>query len=413
MNRGEPIITSLLDTDFYIPLMGQFVFHNYPNVRVKYAFKNRTPDVLLGRHINERRLREELDNVRSLHFSNKEIEYLGGIEILGRRVFQNDYLEFLKTSFQPSAYEIRCDAENFYIEVDDLWVNDIYCEIPQLSITNELYFESLMNGLTKRGRDKVYAVGRKRLQEKIEILSEYPEIIFSDFGTRRRFAKLWQEEVVLEMAEKLPKQLVGTSNVYLAMKHGLTPVGTMAHKLFMVAEGLANTEEEILNSQNKILREWWNEYGYGLSVALIDTFGSDAFYRFANPNIARDYKGLRHDSGDNIAEGEKEIAWLEACGTNPKEKFAFFSDGLDVFEMIKIYKHLVNRIKIAYGVGTNFTNDLGPKAISIVVKPIEANGRGLVKLSNNIAKAIGRPEDIEKHKKVWGYTSTLNEPCRY
>jgi nicotinate phosphoribosyltransferase len=200
----------------------------------------------------------------------------------------------------------------------------------------------------------------------------------------------------------------------MAMQYGLLPMGTMAHELFMVMAGMmAESDATIRASHNRVLQEWWAEYGSGLSTALTDTYGSDFFFRDMTAAQACVWKGLRQDSGDPIAFGEKAIAFYKRHGIDPRDKFIVFSDGLDLGTIVKLADHFAGRIRVSFGWGTNLTNDLGFEALSLVIKVIEANGRCTVKLSDNLAKATGNAPDIERFKQIFGHTVMTFEECRY
>lgn len=414
MAESEPIIQSWLDTDFYKLTMGQFVLINYPQVSVRYAFKNRTPGVSLAKYIKEEDLRRELDHVRKMKFNRSEIKYLRGTTEYGKEMFQDTFIYFLERLELP-PYNLRYEEDNFRLEFVGPWRTAIYWEIFALAIVNELYYRSQSVNCSRFEHDLVYARGRLRLAEKIKVLKENPDITFTDFGTRRRFSRDWQDYVVKTLGgEFLETRFRGTSNVWLAMKHGLMPMGTSAHELFMVAAGMTDGgDEQVRCSQNEVLKRWWEMYGPGLSIALSDTFGSDFFFRAMSPKQAVDWKGLRQDSGDPIEFGEKAIKFYERCKVDPREKMIVFSDGLDVEAIVKIHRHFAGRIKTTFGWGTNLTNDMGFKPLSLVIKTVEAEGRGLVKLSDNLAKAIGKPEDIERYKRIFGYTDNNFQECKY
>lgn len=409
-----PIITSLLDIDFYKFTMGQLVFHRYPNVPVRYAFKNRTARVRLADFISEDELREELDHARTLRFNNSELHYLRGTNEYGDRMFAEDYLGFLRGLRLPE-YHLERTGGTFSLEFPGKWSEAIYWETIALSIINELYYRSLMSGLGSRfDRDVICAKGKLKLAEKIAKLRWRPGIKFSDFGTRRRFSKEWQDYVVGVLVEKMPEQFLGTSNVDLALKYGVVPMGTSAHEMFMAMSGIMHgSDEEIRASHNKTLRDWWDEYGRGLSIALTDTFGSDFFFSDMAKKQAREWKGLRQDSGEPITFGEKAIQFYKKHGIDPKTKLLIFSDGLDVPEILKIHGHFAGEIAISFGWGTNLTNDLSFNPLSLVVKIVEANGHGTVKLSDNLAKAIGAPEDVKRFKQIFGYAGGMYQECRY
>lgn len=407
------IIESLLDTDFYKFTMGQIIFDKYPNFPVTYSFKNRTTNIFLAHHIREADFRKELDHVRGLRFTDEDCSYLRGIVLSGKPLFSERYLDFLKRVQLP-AYEINITDDNFVINVKENWAVAIYWETLILSILNELYYRSLLEKIRIKV-DTVLEEGLQRLEQKIALVKAQPQIVFSDFGTRRRFSLAWQDTLLQTLRAEVPKsQFIGTSNVYFARKYSLAPIGTMAHEMFMVMSGvLHDTDETIYLSHKRVLRDWWDYYGFDLSIALTDTYGSDFFFRDLSHEQALNWKGLRQDSGDPIAFGEKAILFYERHGIDPRKKLIVFSDGLDIESIYRLTEHFSGRIKIAFGWGTNLTNDFGFGALSLVVKVVESCGYGTVKLSDNLAKAIGTPEDVERFKRIFGYTGTLFEACRY
>jgi nicotinate phosphoribosyltransferase len=408
-----PIIQSLLDTDFYKFTMGHWVFKRYPHVPVRYAFKNRTARVRLADFIDEAELRRELDHVRTLHVNPSELHYLRGTNEYGDQLFSEDYLTFLKELRLP-PYELERVDGTYKLEFSGRWCEAIYWETLALSIINELYYRTLMQRLSAFERDVVMATGTRRLAEKIKTLRTRPGIIFSDFGTRRRFSRSWQEYVVRVLAQEIPAQLLGTSNTAMAMQYGLLPMGTMAHEMYMVMAGvMAESDDTIRTSHNRVLQEWWEEYGWGLSIALTDTYGRDFFFRDMTAEQAQAWKGLRQDSGDPMTFGEQAIAFYERHGIDPRAKLVVFSDGLDLGTIIKLAEHFAGRLGVSFGWGTNLTNDLGFEALSLVVKVFEANGHRTVKLSDNLAKATGDTPDIERFKHVFGHTVTTFEDCKY
>lgn len=420
MLSDDPIISSLLDMDFYKFTMGQVVWKHFTDMPVAYGFRNRTGKPL---RIAEVDLRRELDFVRRLRFTTSDLHYLRGTNEYSDRMFSEEYLTFLRTLQLPD-YDLTFDRDgNFELIFRGTWANAIYWETLALSIVNELHSRAMMRDKTSFGHELTSAVGVTRLASKLEVLRRHPDVTFTDFGTRRRFSRAWHDNVVMVLAEELPSsQFRGTSNVWLAMKHGLTPMGTSAHEMFMIMAGIAqskakmlnqNVEVEIRKSHGSVLDLWWKEYGHGLSIALTDTFGTDFFFSDMGQNRAMSWKGLRQDSGDPIEFGEKTIKFYEKLGIDPESKVIVFSDGLDVDTIVKLHTHFRGRINTTYGWGTNLTNDLGISAKSLVVKPIEASGQRLVKLSDNIAKATGRPEDIELYKRVFGHTNNDFKECVY
>ncbi len=408
-----PIISSLLDIDFYKFTMGQIVFHRYADVPVRYSFKNRTSGVHFQDFVSEDDLRRELDHARTLCLNNSELHYLRGTNEYGDRMFAEDYLEFLKNLRLP-PYDLKISDDTLELEFPGKWSEAIYWETIALAIVNQLYYRAKMEKLSRFGRDNVYAVGKCLLGKKITRIRANPDIRFSDFGTRRRFSREWQDYVVGVLKEEVPRQFVGTSNVELAMKHGVAPKGTSAHERDMaMAAILQSRGESILGAQNIVLEDWWDEYGWGLSIALTDTWGTDFFFSQMIDEQARSWKGLRQDSGDPFTFAEKAIRFYKDRGVNPREKLLIFSDGLDIETIVKLQSRFSRRINVGFGWGTNLTNDLGFKPLSLVVKLVEANGQGTVKLSDNLAKAVGKPEDIEFYKRELGYTGNTFQECKY
>lgn len=408
-----PIIESLLDTDLYKFTMGQVAYLRYPDVTARYAFKNRTQKVRLAEAVDESALRRELDHARTLRFTEEELQYLRGIQVAGEPVFREEYVAFLN-GFRLPDYRLERAGDAYRLEFSGRWCEAIYWETIALSIVHELYCRGLVERQGSAGRGAVMEEGRARLGAKVRALRERPGVRFSDFGGRRRFSRAWQVEVLKTLAEELPGQLLGTSNVEMAFRLGLTPIGTMGHEMFMALSGIAGEDEGAIRaSHNRTLREWWETYGPGLSIALTDTYGTDFFFQDVTREQAAQWRGLRHDSGDPVAFGERAIAFYRGHGVEAGEKLLVFSDGLDVEAMLRIAGRFQDRIQVGFGWGTNLTNDLGLEPLSIVVKMAEANGRRVVKLSDNLAKAIGEPEDIERFKRIFGYTGTTFEACRY
>ncbi|OGC37765.1 nicotinate phosphoribosyltransferase [candidate division WWE3 bacterium RBG_19FT_COMBO_53_11] len=415
--KDEPITSSLLDTDFYKFTMGQLIFRSYPNVEVEFGLINRSGDPL-AKFILEEELRNELNQVRNLRFNNSELHYLRGTNEYGERMFGEDYLQFLQ-NLQLPPYRLERVGDSYRLSFTGPWAAVTYWETPALYIVTELRYRSLMNTQSRFDQDVTHATGVSRLQEKIGRLREYPAITFSDFGTRRRFSGAWHDYLVGVLAEELPNQFRGTSNVRLAMKHGLLPMGTSAHELPMVIAALAfakadetqDPEETLAGAQQEVLQGWWNLYGPGLSIALTDTFGSPFFFRTAPEYVARDWKGTRQDSGSPFSYGEEAIKWYAKYGVDPLSKLTVFSDQLDVQRMVDLHLAFRGRLGHTFGWGTNLTNDVGFNPISIVIKTLKANGRSTVKLSDNLAKAMGGSDEVERYKRAAGYTNTESVKC--
>ncbi|MCK4554044.1 nicotinate phosphoribosyltransferase [Candidatus Parcubacteria bacterium] len=408
MKKTKRIINSLLDLDYYKLTMAQVAFFFFRYIPVVFGFKNRTARVKIAKFVKIKDLILEFEHVRALRVTKQEIAYLESLKI-----FKRKFLDFLN-KFKLPEYKILENNGQFIIEFSGNWAEVTFWETICLSIVNELYYKELLKKMSAKAKRDLFNEGKKRLEEKIKILKANPEIIFTEFGTRRRFSFLWQYYVVKKLAKELPGQFMGTSNVYLAMKLNLKPIGTFAHEMYMILSGIFRNEADgIKKSHNKVLEYWWGMYGKPLSIALTDTYGTDFFFKDMTREQAKKWQGLRHDSGDPIEFGEKAIQFYEKHGIDPLAKILIFSDGLNINTILKIEKHFRGRIKVAFGWGTNLTNDLGLKALSMVVKAIKANGYGTVKLSDNLAKAMGSKEDIALFKQIFKHITSLYEECVY
>jgi nicotinate phosphoribosyltransferase len=417
MEREQgPIITSILDLDHYKPTMGQFVFHRYADVPVKYAAKNRTKKVKLAEIVDEKDLRRELDHVQQLKPTEKEIAYLRTLRNNGSALYQEDYLNFFK-DIQMPAYKLEKKEGQYQMEFVGPWAKSIYWETLALSIENELYYRALMKNMTLQEKRAVYAEGEIRLEEKIKLLNENPFVRFIEFGTRRRFSGAWQDYIVTRMKQDLEhNQMIGTSNVALAMKYGLAPKGTMAHELFMVMSGVMHkNDDEIRSSHNQVLQEWWQEYGKDLSIALTDTYGSEFFFKDMTQKQAEDYIGLRQDSGNPTGFANRQIRFYQEKQIDERKKIFVPSDGLEVKSIIGLQNHFYKRILQTAGWGTSLTNDLGFPSLSLVVKAIESCGYGTVKLSDNPEKGMGEIEDRIRFMRIFEYDPAKYkaEECKY
>lgn len=413
----EPIVQHLTDTDFYKFPMNQFIRKHFPTAKVTFALKNRTTKVPLAKIIPESQLREQLDHFMTLRFNNSEIRSLRGIDEYNdgvrRFMFEEPYLGSLK-EFQAPAYHLEYREDEIILEFPGFWSETSMWEIPAIKIVNELYYRTIMKDLSPFQRDLVYAIGKTRLGDKIHIVKNNPGIKVSDFCTRRTRGHDWQDYVVGTMVEELPPaQFRGTSNVYLANKYGVLPMGTNAHELQMAIAGLMqSTDQELRGSQHRMLTLWWEMYGHPLSIFLPDTFSTKSFLKLVDPEMLLSWKGFRQDSGDPFVEGEMIIRAYNKHKIDPRTKMIIFSDGLDLNLMLALEKHFRGRIQVSFGWGTNLGNDLGFGTLSLVVKPITANGTGLVKLSNNPAKAIGKAKDIARYMRVFGVGRQQRIECK-
>lgn len=376
------IITSLLDTDLYKFTMMQVVLHHFPGAQVEYRFNCRNKGVDLSPYIDE--IREEIAWLCTLRFRERELDYLRGF-----RFIKSDFVDFLGL-FQLNTKYItveRSDRENggIAIVVKGPWLHTILFEIPVLAIVNEVYFRN-----TQPIPD--YAEGRRRLREKIALVRDDPQmegVHIADYGTRRRFSRLWHDEVLLTLKEELKDRLAGTSNVMYAQKHGLTPLGTMAHEYLQACQSLG---PRLRDSQTFGFEVWAREYRGDLGIALSDVYGMDAFLRDFDMYFCKLFDGARHDSGDPIAWGERLIAHYEKNRVDPKTKTLVFSDALTFPKVVELYKRFKDRARVAFGVGTNLTNDLGYTPLQIVIKMVRCNGQPVAKLTDSPEKNMCEDE---------------------
>jgi nicotinate phosphoribosyltransferase len=370
------IITSLLDTDLYKFTMMQVVLHHFPGAQVQYRFKCRTPGVDLVPDIDQ--IRYEIGELCRLRFTEDELEYLRSM-----RFIKSDFVDFLQL-FQMNQKYISVSPSplgNGEIEVivKGPWLHTILFEIPVLSLINEIYFRR-----TQVTPD--YAEGRRRLTEKIGLISGVPELIdckIADYGTRRRFSRSWQEEVINILRDKLGGQFAGTSNVDLARRYNLIPLGTMAHEYLQACQALG---PRLRDSQTYAFEMWAKEYRGDLGIALSDVYGFDAFLRDFDMYFCKLFDGVRHDSGDPFAWGERMIEHYGKNRVDAATKTLIFSDGLDFPRVIELYLRFCSRVRLAFGVGTNLTNDLGYQPMQIVIKMVRCNGQPVAKLSDTPAK---------------------------
>ena len=418
--RLDPIIRSLLDTDFYKLLMVQQIHGLHPDVRATFSLINRTRSVRLADIIDEAELRAQLDHARSLLFAPKELIWLAGNSFYGRaRMFSPEFIAWLK-EFRLPDYELRKADGQYELTFDAPWAESSLWEIPALAIVNELKSRAVLKGKGRFELDILYARAKARLWEKVERLRQLPDLAVSDFGTRRRHGHLWQRWCVEALKEGLGGRFIGTSNVLLAMDNDLEAVGTNAHELPMVAAALATSDAELLAAPYRVLEEWRRQYDGNLLIVLPDAFGTAHFLAHA-PDWVAGWTGFRPDSLPPIEAGEQIIRWWEAKGEDPAAKLLVFSDGMDVDSIEETLTHFRGRVRMSFGWGTNLTNDFrgcdpdGGSAldpISLVCKVTSANGRSAVKLSDNPAKATGEPAEIERYRRLFGQEGAGTQPVR-
>lgn len=403
----DPIVRSVLDTDFYKLLMAQTIFRRHRDVAVTFGIRNRTARVRLADIVDEGMLREQLDHVRGLRLTRGESTWLRGNTFYGKRwMFSPDFMDWLE-NFRFPDYELEKRDGQYQLTFHGPWIETTMWEVPALAVLNELRSRGVLRSLGKFELEVLYARAMTRIWEKVERLKALPGLSISDFGTRRRHGFLWQDWCVQAMAEGLGSRFVGTSNCLVALRRDIEPVGTNAHELPMVYAALARDDAALAAAPYEVLADWQQDYEGNLRIILPDTYGTTNFLREAPAWISA-WTGIRIDSKDPIAGGEEAIAWWRARGQEPRDKLAIFSDGLDVETIERIHRHFCGRLRMGFGWGTLLTNDfrgLAPDGqldpISIVCKVISADGRPAVKLSDNPTKAMGPRAEIERYKRVF------------
>jgi len=442
----DPVTRSLLDTDFYKLLMLQFIWKHFPKTQVSFSLFNRSSNVRLADLFAVQEIAQQMEHVRKLRFRRSELVWLAGNTFYGRRgIFEPAFLEWLERDFKLSDYELSVKDGQFELSFNGLWTETTMWELYALSIFDELKTRASLKRLTEFGLDILYARAKTKLWNKIESLRGVPELSVADFGTRRRHSFLWQEYVVNAMASNLGRGFVGTSNAFLAHKHDLEAIGTNAHEIPMVLAALAPDDEALKASQYHVLDLWQSTYEGALRIMLPDTFGTTQFLKGA-PSWVADWTGQRIDSKDPYLAGNEYIEWLKARGREPKDKLVIASDALDVGDILGLHAYFGGvlqegtstgdfrsaadfldqrkwisdrRIRFSAGWGTLLTNDFrgcdpsvdsGFDPISLICKVSTVEGRPAVKLSDNSAKALGPPAEIDHYRRVFGTAGITSAP---
>jgi nicotinate phosphoribosyltransferase len=416
----DPIIRSLLDTDFYKLLMLQMIWGLYPDVQATFRLINRTERVRIADEVDEMELREQLDHARTLRFAKKEMIWLAGNTFYGKdQIFEPKFLDWL-SNFSLPDYELTKRDGQYILEFPGAWTHTMMWEIPALAIISELRSRSAMKRYDRFALDVIYARAKAKLWSKVERLRDLPNLRLTDFGTRRRHSFMWQRWCVEALKEGLGNHLIGTSNVLLAMDTDLEAIGTNAHELPMVLAALSPDDQSLREAPYRIMQDWERYYDGNLLIVLPDTFGTTAFLRNA-PDWVADWTGFRPDSAPPIEAGERIIGWWKSRGRDPREKLLVFSDALDVDTIEAAYRHFDGRVRVSFGWGTNLTNDFEStaplendrlKAVSLVCKVVEANGRPAVKLSDNPEKATGDPREMVRYTRIFGGEDRMARPVK-
>ncbi len=388
----ERIINSLLETDAYKFSMGQAIYHQFSDYKTTWTFKCRNENV----HFTPEMVKEIKRQIKlycKLSFNEDELEYLNNIKWI-----KGSYVDFLRI-WNPryEDFEITNKADcGLSIETRGTWVNTSMYEIPTLAIVNEVYFRMSYD------YDKLLNSFKRRLNDKIDglVSGKYRIGAFSEFGTRRRLSAEAQELAVKALIDNRDNykdsSFVGTSNVYLAKKYGVTPVGTMAHEWIMCV-GQGNHKHNPAYSNWYALDSWVKEYGVLNGTALTDAITTDCFLRDFQLTFSTLFSGVRHDSGDPYEWGDKLIEHYKSLGIDPKTKTLLFSDSLNFEKATKIKDYFEGRAKVAFGIGTYIANDTDEEPLNIVMKTTLCNGMDVAKISDTPGKGVCKSPEYEHY----------------
>ncbi|NNG21931.1 nicotinate phosphoribosyltransferase [Telluria aromaticivorans] len=399
----NPVVRSLLETDLYKFTMWQALLHSHPGADGEYEFRCRNQPAYPLAELKDD-VERELEHLCSLMFTEEEVDYLRGL-----RFIKSDFADFLTLfRFQRKFIEVSTDGPHLRIRAAGPIVHVMGFEIFVLYIVNELYFRRF-------DREAAIAEARVRLQQKIDELRAFEQepkratpFEFFDFGVRRRFSGEWQDEVVATLARELPQFFKGTSNVHLARKYGLVPIGTMAHEYLQAYQAFG---VRLRDFQKAALEDWVQEYRGDLGTALTDVVGMDAFLADFDLYFAKLFDGLRHDSGDPVEWGEKALAHYARLRIDARTKRLVFSDGLTVPKALDLYRHFADRTLLGFGIGTKLTNDTPYPALNIVMKLVQCNGQPVAKLADTAGKSMCTDETFLAYlRQVFNHPENSRNP---
>lgn len=392
------IIHSLLDTDLYKLTMQQVVLHQFPDANVKYKFKCRNQGVNLAQYADE--IESEIRAFCNLRFKADELSYLRKL-----RFMKPDYVDFLKLIQLDDKYVKVApiyETGELDIIIEGPWLHTILFEVPVLAIVNEVYFSH------ESDLDKCWKEGNERLDEKLQFVESNLhfegwankfDFAYSEFGTRRRYSRMWHESMIRELAKRKPPGFAGTSNVWMAYAFDLPCHGTMAHEYIEAMQVYVR----LAYSQKHAFECWAKEYRGDLGIALSDTFGLDAFLRDFDLYFCKLFDGARHDSGDPAGWASKMIAHYKKHKVDPRTKRLVFSDGLTMKSAVNLYKLFQGEAVMGFGIGTHLTNDMGVKPLNVVMKPVQVNGQPVIKVSDSPGKSMCEDPSYEAYvRKVFG-----------
>ena len=368
------IIQSLLDTDLYKLTMMQAVLHHFPAAQAEYRFICRSGDADLRPYAHA--IHSEIEQLAALRLGEAEAGWLATLPML-----TDDFISHLaRFRFDPRQISVRPGKEQLEITIRGPWAATILYEVPILAIVSETYFRA-------QSPEPDFSTALMRLGFKAEMLLEEagPDFTLIEFGTRRRYSQRWHEEMLRGLQRLVPEHLAGTSNVDLARRLGLRPMGTIAHEFFQACQALAPS---LAVAQRFALETWLEEYPSAPGVALSDTYGTEAFLADFDAGLAGRYSGARQDSGDPFEWTERMLAHYAELGVDPREKILTYSDSLTIPRALEIYSRYRDKARLAFGIGTNLTNDVGPEPLNIVLKMTRLNDQPVAKISDDPGKTM-------------------------
>jgi len=383
--KNTPIITSLADLDLYFITMGASWFHNYPNGTASFRFLDRKKQLPVTPEFVEK-INEQLDFLCELQFSKEELNYIFDLRYLKN---MRGYKEFLRNfRLRRELIECRIDGDSIDIFIkEDCVITTQFFEIFTLAIINELYGREVRPDMDENTL-------RKHISERIPAIKTI-EIPFMEFGTRRRFSKAYQDILLENLIDTKVENLVGTSNVYLAMKYGIKAMGTMAHSWIMFHQALDDIPVGM--SQKKAFEVWQNTFKGDNGYALTDTLGTDKFLKDFTYLDALTFTGLRHDSGNPQEWAKKMLSMYRDYGINPESKTLIFSDGVNA-ETASNFSKFRDSINVVAGIGSYLTNPISPT--HCVIKMESANGgKPVAKLSDESSKVQCNDENYLEYLK--------------
>lgn len=376
--KFQPIVENLLDSDLYKFTMNQLFLYKHPDLAGDYYFKCRNTDVKFTPEMVEE-IKAQIAYLCTLNFTEDDLNYLRSIKFL-----KPNYIEFLRM-WRPQSKYVKINLDDngeLHIIISGPLFSAMQFEIYILEIVNEVYFRMQYN------YDELVISARERLNENIKKFQEgIYTFKFAEFGCRRRLSREWEDEVVRRFATETTN-MVGTSNVYLAMKYNLKPIGSYAHEAVQCYQGISNIP--IAYGNYYMMEDWYDIYrgAAGLGTALTDTLTTDLFLLDFDKSKASTFDGVRHDSGDPYEWGEKIICHYESLRIDPKSKTLLFSDSLDFDKAQAIYNYFKDRIGVSFGIGTYVSNNTFAPALNIVCKLQYVNGRPVAKISDAPGKTM-------------------------